>query len=61
MQAAAKQVAGSAAFVFNYDLATPPAASAIGLDMFVEFIGNTKSATSILAKAQAKISATFKK
>jgi len=61
MQAAAKQVAGSAAFVFNYDLATPPAASAIGLDMFVEFIGNTKSAASILAKAQGKIAATFKK
>ena len=61
MQAAAKQVAGSAAFVFNYDLATPPAASAIGLDMFVEFIGNSKSASSILTKAQGKIAATFKK
>ena len=61
MQAAAKQVAGSAAFVFNYDLATPPAASAIGLDMFVEFIGNSKAASSILTKAQGKIAATFKK
>jgi multiple sugar transport system substrate-binding protein/raffinose/stachyose/melibiose transport system substrate-binding protein len=61
MQAAAKQVAGSAAFVFNYDLATPPAASAIGLDMFVEFIGNPSGATSILKKAQGKIAATFSK
>jgi multiple sugar transport system substrate-binding protein/raffinose/stachyose/melibiose transport system substrate-binding protein len=61
MQAAAKQVAGSAAFVFNYDLATPPAASAIGLDMFVEFIGNPKGANSILSKAQTKIAATFSK
>jgi multiple sugar transport system substrate-binding protein/raffinose/stachyose/melibiose transport system substrate-binding protein len=61
MQAAAKQVAGSAAFVFNYDLATPPAASAIGLDMFVEFIGNPSAANTILSKAESKIAATFKK
>lgn len=61
MRAASKQVAGSAAFVFNYDLATPPAASDIGLDALVHFIDKPADAAKILAKAQTDISATFKK
>lgn len=61
MQAASKQVASAAAFVFNYDLATPPAASALGLDMMVQFIAQPNSANKLLAKVQTKIAATFVK
>jgi len=59
MQKAAKQVADSEAFVFNYDLATPPAVAEVGLNMFVEFIDNPSDIAGILGSTAEKAAAAF--
>ena len=59
MQKAAKQVADSEAFVFNYDLATPPAVAEVGLNMFVEFIDNPSDIAGILSSTATKAAAAF--
>ncbi len=59
MQAAAQQVANSEAFVFNYDLATPPAVAEVGLDMFVEFIDNPGDISGLLTTTQSEAQAAF--
>lgn len=59
MQAAATQVANSEAFVFNYDLATPPAVAEVGLDMFVEFIDNPGDIAGLLSTTQSEAQAAF--
>lgn len=59
MQAAADQVANSEAFVFNYDLATPPAVAEVGLDMFVEFLDNSSDIPGLLAATQEESASAF--
>lgn len=59
MQKAAKQVADSEAFVFNYDLATPPAVAEVGLNMFAEFIDNPADISGILSSTATKAAAAF--
>ena len=59
MQKAAQQVANSEAFVFNYDLATPPAVAEVGLNMFVEFLDNPADIAGILGKTATEAAAAF--
>ena len=59
MQSASQEVQNSSAFVFNYDLATPPAVAEVGLDMFTEFIANPGDAEGILDRTQNKAAEAF--
>jgi len=59
MKAAGQQVADAAAFVFNYDLATPPAVSEVGLNMFQQFIDSPADAEAILADTQEQAAQAF--
>jgi len=59
MQKAATQVANSEAFVFNYDLATPPAVAEVGLNMFAEFIDNPADIAGILSSTADRAAAAF--
>jgi len=59
MKAAGEQVAQAPVFVFNYDLATPPAVSEIGLNMFQQFIDNPGDAKAMLASAQDQVASAF--
>jgi ABC-type glycerol-3-phosphate transport system substrate-binding protein len=46
-------------FNFNYDLATPPAPSEVGLDMFARFIADPSNIEGLLADTQVAIEAAF--
>lgn len=61
MHQAAKDVQGASTFVFNYDLATPPQMSAVGLNSLAEFVNNPASLTSILQQTQTAADGVFKK
>lgn len=52
-QAILKDIAASPNWAFNYDLATPPAAAAIGLDAFVEFLKFPLQYPKVLEKTDA--------
>ncbi|WP_223479386.1 ABC transporter substrate-binding protein [Oricola indica] len=51
MQHALKAVAGADAFVFNYDLSTPPPVAEVGLSMFARFMDDPSKVDDILAQA----------
>ena len=51
MQRAAKVVAGADAFVFNYDLSTPPPVAEVGLSMFSRFMDDPSQVGTILDQA----------
>jgi ABC-type glycerol-3-phosphate transport system substrate-binding protein len=46
-------------FNFNYDLATPPAPSEVGLDMFQRFINDPSNIEGLLGETQSAIAAAF--
>jgi ABC-type glycerol-3-phosphate transport system substrate-binding protein len=46
-------------FNFNYDLATPPAPSEVGLDMFQKFIADPSNIQGLLEETQAGVAAAF--
>jgi len=48
MQKAAKAVADADAFVFNYDLSTPPPVAEVGLSMFSRFMDDPSKVDAIL-------------
>ncbi|MDP2119730.1 MAG: extracellular solute-binding protein [Hoeflea sp.] len=51
MQKAAKAVADADAFVFNYDLSTPPPVAEVGLSMFSRFMDDPSKVDAILDQA----------
>ncbi len=60
VMAKAVQVAAAAeTFNFNYDLATPPAPSEVGLDMFQQFINDPSDIEGLLARTQDGVAAAF--
>lgn len=59
MKAAGAAVGSAPVFVFNYDLATPPAVSDIGLNAFPKFLAKPGDATAILADTQEKTAKAF--
>lgn len=61
MHQAAKDVQEADAFVFNYDLATPPEMSDAGLNSLAQFVNNPADAAAILAQTQATADSVFKK
>ncbi|HZW01403.1 MAG TPA: extracellular solute-binding protein [Candidatus Deferrimicrobium sp.] len=53
-------VAASETYNFNYDLATPPAPSEVGLDMFQKFVADpAQDVNALLAETQTAIEAAF--
>jgi multiple sugar transport system substrate-binding protein/raffinose/stachyose/melibiose transport system substrate-binding protein len=53
-------VAASETYNFNYDLATPPAPSEVGLDMFQKFMADpSQDVNALLAETQTAIEAAF--
>ena len=53
-------VAASETYNFNYDLATPPAPSEVGLDMFQKFMADpAQDVKALLAETQTAIAAAF--
>lgn len=55
MQKALDQIKQVDTFVFNYDLATPPAIADIGLQLFVDFIDQPDQLSTLLISAQKAI------
>ncbi len=51
--------AAAETYNFNYDLATPPAPSEVGLDMFQKFINDHSNIEGLLADTQAGVAAAF--
>jgi multiple sugar transport system substrate-binding protein/raffinose/stachyose/melibiose transport system substrate-binding protein len=51
--------AASETYNFNYDLATPPAPSEVGLDMFQRFINDQGDIEGLLAETQTAVAAAF--
>jgi ABC-type glycerol-3-phosphate transport system substrate-binding protein len=51
MQHAAKVVADADAFVFNYDLSTPPPVAEVGLSMFARFMDDPSKVDAVLDQA----------
>ena len=51
--------AASETYNFNYDLATPPAPSEVGLDMFQRFIADPSNVEDLLEDTQTAIAAAF--
>jgi len=53
-------VAASETYNFNYDLATPPAPSEVGLDMFQKFVADpAQDINALLAETQTAVEAAF--
>jgi multiple sugar transport system substrate-binding protein/raffinose/stachyose/melibiose transport system substrate-binding protein len=53
-------VAASETYNFNYDLATPPAPSEVGLDMFQKFVADpAQDVNALLAETQTAVEAAF--
>lgn len=52
-------VGASETYNFNYDLATPPAPSEVGLDMFQRFMADPSDIEGLLAETQAGVEAAF--
>jgi multiple sugar transport system substrate-binding protein/raffinose/stachyose/melibiose transport system substrate-binding protein len=52
-------IAESAAWAFNYDLATPPTASDIGLSLFIDFLRFPEEYAELLEAAQKRFQAFF--
>ena len=53
-------VANAETYNFNYDLATPPAPSEVGLDMFARFMADPgQDIMALLEDVQSQISAAF--
>lgn len=59
MKAAGKLVQDAPAIAFNYDIATPPAVSDVGLNMFAQFLDNPGGLQSILQDTQDKTAKAF--
>ncbi|MFV2063444.1 MAG: ABC transporter substrate-binding protein [Chloroflexota bacterium] len=59
LQKALDVVNAAETFNFNYDLATPPAPSEVGLDMFARFIADPSNITGLLEETQAAIASAF--
>ena len=58
--ARAMEVAAAAeTYNFNYDLATPPAPSEVGLDMFQKFINDPSNIEGLLEETEAGVAAAF--
>lgn len=51
--------AAAETYNFNYDLATPPAPSVVGLNMFQEFINDPSDIQGLLERTQTEIAAAF--
>ena len=51
--------AAAETYNFNYDLATPPAPSVVGLAMFQEFINDPSDIQGLLESTQTEIAAAF--
>jgi len=58
-QRAMEVAAAAETYNFNYDLATPPAPSVVGLSMFQEFINDASDIPGLLEKTQTEIAAAF--
>ena len=53
-------VAAAETYNFNYDLATPPAPSEVGLDMFQKFLADpAQDINALLEETQAGVAAAF--
>lgn len=61
MRTAAADVQHASSFAFNYDLATPPQMSTIGLASLSQFVNNPARLTSILQQTQTAANGIFKK
>ena len=60
IQKALDVVAASPTYNFNYDLATPPAPSEVGLDMFQKFMADpAQDVAALLAETQTAVKAAF--
>ena len=59
MAKAVDVAAAAESFNFNYDLATPPAPSEVGLDMFQQFINDPSDIEGLLARTQDGVAAAF--
>lgn len=59
MQHAVKVVADADAFVFNYDLSTPPPVAEVGLSMFSRFMDDPSQVDAILDQAAADAKQAF--
>ncbi len=60
LQKALGVVAASPSFNFNYDLATPPAPSEVGLDMFAKFMSDpAQDVAALLAETETAVKAAF--
>ncbi|MCY3574470.1 MAG: extracellular solute-binding protein [Chloroflexi bacterium] len=55
----AAEIAESAVFAFNYDLATPPPVAEVGLNSFSEFMANPGDYEAMLERVQADAQAEF--
>jgi hypothetical protein len=56
----ALELAGAAeTYNFNYDLATPPAPSLVGLSMFQKFIDDSSDIPGLLEETQAAVEVEF--
>jgi ABC-type glycerol-3-phosphate transport system substrate-binding protein len=51
--------AAAETYNFNYDLATPPAPSVVGLNMFQEFLNDPSDIPGLLERTQTEIAAAF--
>ena len=58
-QRAMEVAAAAETYNFNYDLATPPAPSVVGLAMFQEFINDSSDIPGLLERTQTEIAAAF--
>jgi multiple sugar transport system substrate-binding protein/raffinose/stachyose/melibiose transport system substrate-binding protein len=56
---AAEVAAAAETYNFNYDLATPPAPSVVGLNMFQEFLNDPSDIPGLLERTQTEIAAAF--
>ena len=61
MQRALKTVAAADAFVFNYDLATPPPVAEVGLSMFARFMDDPGGYEGILTETAKDVKKAFAK
>jgi ABC-type glycerol-3-phosphate transport system substrate-binding protein len=59
IQKALEVVNAADTFNFNYDLATPPAPSEVGLDMFQRFLADPSDITGLLEQTQTAIEVAF--
>jgi multiple sugar transport system substrate-binding protein/raffinose/stachyose/melibiose transport system substrate-binding protein len=59
MLKAFETVAGSEAFAFNYDLATPPPVAEVGLSMFARFMDDVSKVDEILAQVAGDAASAF--